>query len=1091
MVSQTKCKPDPYGRTRELAGQAVENVEAFLARQAERKAAKAQIELMCDGDKKLIKAEKKRLDFRLPKLAVPTIHFDDPTGTGKTTSLLKLTGRREFSASYFAPTFTKLDEVKAEHGLVIEQSRTSTMEIDRELDERSRDEMEWFRGNRAYQSSRPRPLPSHVMSHCLIPHTVQVLAHYGLPVQDVACQGCKHKDTCPFFNQEIGEAFEAGNDIGRATVRAAVGSQIDMGKVWILDEAILPSLISKYEIPLADRSEMNEAMIKLFKPSVANDISEVVGDIGKTLIEGSRASLGRLAGDLDLIKGFQRRIRRKMKHARGDIGPHKAISGGQVARRVRGHGYHFAKRLERLFDHVTTCIEADVALHSAEIVEGSIQLTDINKPIADKNTALIALDATGTSAIMSRLFPGRHFEKVGATPPRNLHILQIQNSAWNTTFGAGEKGMSKDGANNLKIMHKQCQDWGIGGKVAVFSNKKVAKTFMPEADHGTFGSLRGVNRWEGHHSAVIVGQALRSPRDLERVSGALNVVSGVKPERLEELPDDDEARLPTDDEGYWYHPAPLTHAVYEQMIVAEDVQAIGRLRDVSRKKDVRMVMINRHDIRPFGIEPVEVNTTMRSLPKGRFERYFHDCIQRYGWCLLNYWGVAAWELGRDLSGGIECDHELLTKKRTILNDDKENDLKTLVEIEWSHRLSSAYAGFVTINLLQTRLKVLHKKVPFDGISEFINLNGLGRKTRGKFYNVAVASDPTKLLASRETILRRNPSGQLNSITKLSTRITQIVGPKEVSTKRFDRAPSGAICRLPGVAMPKVWNGTSSFIVEGLEDVEGVLRDVIHPHTGAAVVRGTIKGNARDFERSRDVIKDTPSQLICLDIDDYELPDYLDVREDAKAIAQALPRAMGKPFQGAKCLVSWSASCGVMNGRVAKAHLWFWLDQPMTMEEVRAKIPERIGQVRVDRSTLTELHMLFEGPPVLFDIADPMPERLIMVDGGDLCLADVPDAPRIDEFVQKDEEPKPRKGRVTLESYDEALALIGEDGFHGPILKAVGIAKRLIEAELITIDEAHTQLERAALMAPAGDRDPAYIEYEASRHNFERIFDWLE
>ena len=224
---------------------------------------------------------------------------------------------------------------------------------------------------------------------------------------------------------------------------------------------------------------------------------------------------------------------------------------------------------------------------------------------------------------------------------------------------------------------------------------------------------------------------------------------------------------------------------------------------------------------------------------------------------------------------------------------------------------------------------------------------------------------------------------------------------------------------------------------------------------------------------------TPCQWGMIDLDGVKLGAGLDIfKEPEAAIKWAIAEYLPECFQDVTCFWQLSSSAGVKKG--FSAHIWFWLDRPITggdmTDYLAAKGPE------VDPACLrNDVQPHYCAAPIFTNAPDPIPYRQdIMVGGKE--FATVPEIkPQALKQVARDN----GSGSAVLDDakgVGEALSLIGDGeglaGFHGPIRKAVMLA--VIAADGRELDHVGLKAQICkAVYSQKADRDAGYIDNATS------------
>jgi len=112
-----------------------------------------------------------------------------------------------------------------------------------------------------------------------------------------------------------------------------------------------------------------------------------------------------------------------------------------------------------------------------------------------------------------------------------------------------------------------------------------------------------------------------------------------------------------------------------------------------------------------------------------------------------------------------------------------------------------------------------------------------------------------------------------------------------------------------------------------------------------LVRGKITNGAsrrilRRMVANGGSIEDTPRHWVMLDIDDFPLPHWMNPANDPDAAVKWVRAALPKPFRKATCYYQFSSGQNVPKRKgdpppkIAKLHMFFWLERAVTAEQLR-------------------------------------------------------------------------------------------------------------------------------------------------------------
>jgi len=150
-----------------------------------------------------------------------------------------------------------------------------------------------------------------------------------------------------------------------------------------------------------------------------------------------------------------------------------------------------------------------------------------------------------------------------------------------------------------------------------------------------------------------------------------------------------------------------------------------------------------------------------------------------------------------------------------------------------------------------------------------------------------------------------------------------------------------------------------------------------------IIRGKPKPSALaapKVQRQLIDFDDRPSRLFMVDVDNFESLLYSDPWNHPEEVAQEIIRQLPMQFQGMSHIIQLSNSCGHPTVDLFKAHLWFWLDEPMTCEEAETYTAVKLKGIG-DRVVHRTVQVNYTADPVMQDgVQDTVAQRLIFVEG---------------------------------------------------------------------------------------------------------------
>lgn len=361
-----------------------------------------------------------------------------------------------------------------------------------------------------------------------------------------------------------------------------------------------------------------------------------------------------------------------------------------------------------------------------------------------------------------------------------------------------------------------------------------------------------------------------------------------------------------------------------------------------------------------------------------------------------------------------------------------------------------------------------------------------------------------------------------------------VGPQQRAAKTFTLQDDGSFKQTDGYRAGRY----VALHFEPVADIDALLRllVILEERPGVYVVRGRPtpafyaalrRGHLPDqfARRTRPnidgavvTIEDAPNCVIALDIDDYEVPDGLDIRQRGEEIARRfIEEKLPPAFHDVDCVVQLSSSAGLGSPKF-KAHLFFFSDRGVARQPLedwlRLHSPKAEGGV--DPATLRPAQPIYTAAPVLLPEGTPDPlagkrvflwrgtKRTVTLPSDDEMRAVVDDARAAFADVE-DVRERRRRGKgasvgrkgvsaagaasIAVRSTrtpESALALVGDElaSFHEPLRRAIWLYARDTFYGRRTRDDESFRLNleavvRAAPRAPGRDigayLDRAYFD----------------
>ena len=171
----------------------------------------------------------------------------------------------------------------------------------------------------------------------------------------------------------------------------------------------------------------------------------------------------------------------------------------------------------------------------------------------------------------------------------------------------------------------------------------------------------------------------------------------------------------------------------------------------------------------------------------------------------------------------------------------------------------------------------------------------------------------------------------------------------------------------------------------------------------AVIRGTPNkdldtgpSSASTITRTLSNFSDSPKHWVMFDIDSF-LPDVSPLVDPAQGVMQWIMDTLPKPFHGISAYWQLSASAGhtTRDPKSLRAHVWFWLDKPITGRQWKRWAEH--NNLKIDKSVLSPVQLHYTANPVIELGTDPFNQRSGLLSGAaELCTGlchfnDIPEA----------------------------------------------------------------------------------------------------
>lgn len=196
-----------------------------------------------------------------------------------------------------------------------------------------------------------------------------------------------------------------------------------------------------------------------------------------------------------------------------------------------------------------------------------------------------------------------------------------------------------------------------------------------------------------------------------------------------------------------------------------------------------------------------------------------------------------------------------------------------------------------------------------------------------------------------------------------------------------------------------WLARETATVRDLGELSALLR-TLETRPGAALIRGRYLGDERRasdpepdaatapeglVRKALYYFEDQPLHALCLDIDSFAPMTCDPVLDAGGAVAEFIATAMPAEFHGAGHHWQLSAGAGHPTKPGLRAHVWFWLAEPLTSSQAKAWAQSTGAPIDIALMQPTQWH--YTAAPVFAPgVADPAPVRSGFVDGPPVRLA---------------------------------------------------------------------------------------------------------
>jgi hypothetical protein len=233
-----------------------------------------------------------------------------------------------------------------------------------------------------------------------------------------------------------------------------------------------------------------------------------------------------------------------------------------------------------------------------------------------------------------------------------------------------------------------------------------------------------------------------------------------------------------------------------------------------------------------------------------------------------------------------------------------------------------------------------------------------------------------------------------------------------------------------------------------------------------------------------------AQWLCIDIDKVPCPAHLRDGYDAETMRARLDHLSNEfpaDFADVSYVYQWSASAGLNGWDTLSAHLWFWIDNPKPLDQIKARAKEEAWPC--DLSLFSPVQVHYTAAPAFQGARDPIEGQRTGI------VHRSRDAVTLVNWIAPE---KPTRtvgerlvGLTTGSTLDEILDKIGHH-LHGPISHAIAHYVVMTPPDERDKEWIKDQVRGRVLMSPRPDRldfaDDAYLNrsYDGAAFKYQPV-----
>jgi hypothetical protein len=130
---------------------------------------------------------------------------------------------------------------------------------------------------------------------------------------------------------------------------------------------------------------------------------------------------------------------------------------------------------------------------------------------------------------------------------------------------------------------------------------------------------------------------------------------------------------------------------------------------------------------------------------------------------------------------------------------------------------------------------------------------------------------------------------------------------------------------------------------------------------------------------------TPSRgrrWLLIDFDEIKVPDVLDLTKDTLAVIEHLVSLLPEEFHDVSYHYQLSSSAGMGATDKVSAHVWFWLSEPWSDENLKSwakAVNDEAGYKLIDPALFNDVQAHYTAAPIFEGVTDPFPIRSALVE----------------------------------------------------------------------------------------------------------------